>query len=251
MGHEQSKKRINEEAEKKKQAEKEKEAEERKAHVLKEFHRHADEVTASIMTLKGHFTEPIGDSLVDEYFNLMHNLSRTCYFYEIIRRNGYEDTPFDDRISMVLTLGVRFNETRPHIVEGHLLENSEIDELIKMISAIEKENKMRGIRARENRKHHLYDAFEIVYKRGDASQEELDKAYYAFAKEVCSYLRSHESDYRSGTLSEAMAWDREETEIENEFKKRFPNYNPPCILNQAEDKPACCKCYYVAEEKKE
>ena len=224
------------------------EEEKRKAEAAEEFQQCVDETMAMLVAMKEHFTDPISDSVIEEYESFEMKLYRLARLYSIAKERGYEDNPFDDRVTTLFCIGVRLKAIRYGFVahlKDRLPQTTEYDH---MLDEIQREVRVRALVAEHNRRIHLFDDFEKLYNRGDASQEELDKAYYDFAGEVCSYLRGYVCEYRSGSFGEAMAWDREETSIEEEFKKKFPNYNAPCILNHAEKNPICVTVVAVKKE---
>ena len=209
---------------------------------LESFQQSVDEAMNSIMALKEQFTDPISDSLLDEYEKLESLMEHVVGWYWKLERLGCTGNPLDDRAKRVFVLSMMTDVTRrlPETINLREYEDKDdIPELAEMLSALKRAQRIFYARKERERKMQLFDAFELLYNRGDASQEELDKAYYAFAEKVCSYLRGYVADCRSGSYREAMAWNDEETGIENEFKKRFPKYSPPCSLNAAEKDPVC------------
>lgn len=231
MGHEQSKE--NKITTEKKEEEEE---EDKKSYLLRKetfFYKLANSLLADAAALKENFHEPIEDSIMEKYRELKGNL---IYIEVIMRGLEKEGVVLDEDLTnklkdlmAVFQTGVFNNRLFPRDNEM-LVSLSEISE------KINDERQMRKIRAKREKEEQLFVDFEEVYKKDGVSQEELDKAYYAFAKGVYSLLRSESSDYRDGSFAGAIAWNNREEEIEAKFKKQFPNYNAPCSLNQAERK---------------
>ena len=214
-------------------------AEHRKERVMQSeqrFHELADEIIPAALALKDHFVEPINDSVIKEFDELQEKFFMIESSVRVLSRNNY---PFDEdnQAPAIFFLGGEVLELRSF--SNKIMEPSfdpDLMQLRDIASKIKSEKRHRVYQKQRETKDHLYDPFEVVYNSDSASQEELDEAYYSFAKQVYRYLCSYTSNCRSGSYAEAMKWSNEEEEIEAEFKRRFPKYNAPCCLNHAERK---------------